>query len=237
MCGRLIFLPLFISTHSMFSSAVYYPAELILEGKELTWHKAACMMQPSPGMRRHWQGKVAEDRKLTLAICAEPKWLWAGVQHGQVESSWHKCASHALFVTVNNNCFLTIRVGQECTASQSLTFFSNLSNLRERSCVKTDGNIFNCVCRLQETIGIFEEPLTLFDMEGTHSKQSNVYQLCLFKEPKFIFIQKLLRVLNRKLCNCTLISMVILECYKLKYWFSEYISLVSHLLWHEKSAW
>lgn len=233
-CGRLIFLPPFISAHSMFSCALYYPAELILEGKELTWHKAAWMMQPSPGTRRHSRGKVAEDRKLTSAVCAEPKWLWAGVQHGQVESSWHRRASRALFVTVNNNCFLTIRVGQECTASQSLTFSPNLSNLRERSCVKTDGKIF-CVCRLQETIGILQEPLTLSDMEGTHSKQSNDYQLCLLKEPKFIFIQKLLHILNRKLCNCTLISMFILL--ETKYWSSEYLSLVSHLLWHQKSAW
>lgn len=116
---------------------------LILEGKELTWHKAAWMMQPSPETRRHSQRKVAKDRKLTSANCPEPKWLWAGVQHGQVESSWHRRASRTLFVTVNNNCFLTIRVGQECTASQSLTFSPNLSNLRERSCVKTDGKIFN----------------------------------------------------------------------------------------------
>lgn len=126
-------------------------------------------MQPAPGTRYHSRGKVAEDRKLTSAICAEPKWLWAGVQHGQVESSWHRRASRALFVTVNNNCFLTIRVGQECTASQSLTFSPNLSNLRERSCVKTDCKIFNCVCRLQKTIGILQEPLTLSDMEGTQS--------------------------------------------------------------------
>ncbi len=32
-------------------------------------------------------GKVVDDGKLTLAICSEPNWLWAGVQHGQVESS------------------------------------------------------------------------------------------------------------------------------------------------------
>lgn len=158
---------------------------------ELTWHKACMTTQPSPGRRRHSRGKVAEDRKLTSAICAEPKWLWAGVQHGQVESSWHRRASRALFVTVNNNCFPTIRVGQECRASQSLTFSPNLSNLRERSCVKTDGKIFNCVCRLQKTIGILQEPLTLSDMEATQSKQSNNYQLCLLKESKFIFIQKL----------------------------------------------
>lgn len=118
---------------------------------KLTRHNAAWMMQ----------GKVAEDRKLTSTICTDPKWLWAGVQHGQVESSWHRRISSALFVTVNNNCFLTIRVEQEHTSSQSLTFSSNLSNLRERSCVKTDGKIFNCVCRLQETIGILQEPLTL----------------------------------------------------------------------------
>lgn len=168
-------------------------------------------MQPSPGTRHHLRWKVAEDRKLAPAICAEPKWLWAGVQHGQVESSWHRRASRALFVTVNNNCFLTIRDGQECTASQSLTFYPDLSNLRERSCVKTDGKIFNCVCRLQKTIGISQEALTRLDMEGTHSNQSNDDQLCLLKEAKFIFIQKLLYILNRKLCNCTLISC--LYCY------------------------
>lgn len=179
-------------------------------GKRTDVTQSCLMMQPSPGTRRHSRGKVAEDRKLTSAICAEPKWLWAGVQHGQVESSWHRRTSRALFVTVNNNCFLTIRVGQECTASQSLTFSPNLSNLRERSCVKADGNIFNCVCRLQETIGILQEPLKLWDMEGTHSKQSNDYQLYLLKEPKFIFIQKLLCILNRTRCNCTLISMFIL---------------------------
>lgn len=194
----------------LFLYFIYYPVEWVLEEKELTWHKAACMMQPSPGTRHHLRWKVAEDGKLTPAICAEPKWLWAGVQHGQVESSWHRRASRALFVTVNNNCFLTIRDGQECAASQSLTFYPDLSNLRERSCVKTDGKIFNCVCRLQKTIGISQEPLTRLDMEGTHSNQSNDDQLCLFTEAKFIFIQKLLCILNRKLCNCTLISMSIL---------------------------
>lgn len=193
-------------------------------------------MQPSPGTRHHLRWKVAEDRKLTPAICAEPKWLWAGVQHGQVESSWHRRASRALFVTVNNNCFLTIRDGQECAASQSLTFYPDLSNLRERSCVKTDGKFFNCVCRLQKTIGILQVPLTRLDMEGTHSNQSNDDQLCLLKNLSLYLSKNCFASSTGSFVIAPLFPC--LYCYiKKKPWSFEYISLVSHFLWHEKSAW
>lgn len=89
--------------------------------------------------------KVVEDRKLTLAICSELKWLWAGVQHGQVQGSWHRHRSPVLFVIVNNICFFSIRIGHEWASSHSSSFSSHLGCLKRKVICRNRWQPLNCV--------------------------------------------------------------------------------------------
>lgn len=108
-----------ISSLSLTHQHLIISLDINIVGEELFWINI--MVSPAVCI-----AKVAEDRKLTLSICTEPNWLWAGVQHGQVQSSWHSHSSPVLFVTVNNICFFNIRIGHEWASSRSFSFSSNL---------------------------------------------------------------------------------------------------------------